>query len=110
MRRVRIVVALLSLAALGLGIWAFALEPASLVQHRQRLAIPQWSAELAGLKVAVFADMHVGSPFNGLDKLGRIVETTNALQPDLVLIPGDLVIQEELGGRHLYVSPGLGTS
>jgi uncharacterized protein len=103
MKRMRLVVAMLSLAALALGLWAFAFEPASLVERREALAIPHWSVELAGLKVAVLADLHVGSPFNGLDKLDRIVEATNALQPDLVLIPGDLVIQEVLGGS--FVAP-----
>ncbi|MGH8637119.1 MAG: metallophosphoesterase [Burkholderiales bacterium] len=103
MKRVRLVAAIVSLTALGFGIWAFAFEPASLVERRQKLAIAHWSAELAGLKVAVLADLHVGSPFNGLDKLGRIVEATNVLQPDLVLIPGDLVIQGVLGGS--FVAP-----
>jgi hypothetical protein len=40
MKRVRVVAAIVSLAALGLGIWAFAIEPASLVERRQALAIP----------------------------------------------------------------------
>jgi uncharacterized protein len=31
----------------------------------------------------------------------RIVEATNALKPDLVLIPGDLVIQGVVGGRFV---------
>ena len=103
MKRARLVGAIVATVALALGLWAFAFEPASLVERRQKLAIPYWSAGLAGLKVAVLADLHVGSPFNGLDKLGRIVDATNALQPDLVLIPGDLVIQEVLGGR--FVAP-----
>jgi predicted MPP superfamily phosphohydrolase len=102
-KRARLAGALVATLALALGLWAFGGEPASLVERRQQLAIAHWSDELAGLKVAVLADLHVGSPFNGLDKLGRIVEATNALEPDLVLIPGDLVIQEVLGGT--FVAP-----
>jgi predicted MPP superfamily phosphohydrolase len=102
-KRARLAGVLVATLALALGLWAFAWEPASLVERRQKLAIPHWSDGLAGLKVAVLADLHVGSPFNGLDKLGRIVEATNALEPDLVLIPGDLVIQEVLGGT--FVAP-----
>jgi len=86
-----------------LGVWAFIVEPASLTTSRQALALPGWPKELAGLKVAVLADLHVGSPFNGIDNLERIVRMTNELAPDLVLIPGDLVIDGVLGGR--WVSP-----
>ena len=103
MKRARLLAAIVSLAAIGLGIWAFAWEPASLVQREQELAIPHWSAEFSPLKVAVLADLHVGSPFNGIAKLGRIVEATNALEPDLVLLPGDFVIQEVLFGS--FVAP-----
>jgi hypothetical protein len=90
-----------SVVTLALGIWAFALEPGSLTENRRTLFIPHWSAELAGLKVVVLADLHVGSPFNGIDKLHRIVDTANAMKPDLVLVPGDLVIQGVVGGRFV---------
>src|SRR5262245_5693794 len=90
-------------AALTLAIWAFVLEPSSLVLRREPLALPRWPAQLDGLKVAVLADLHVGSPYNGLDQLERIVDATNRLKPDLVLIPGDLVVDGVLGGR--FVAP-----
>jgi len=89
--------------AVGLGLWAFALEPASLTTQQHKLLIPNWSPELSGLRVAVLADLHVGSPFNGISKLHRIVELTNRLTPDLIVIPGDLVIQGVLGGS--FVTP-----
>ena len=53
--------------------------------------------------MAVLADLHVGSPFNGISKLHRIVELTNRLTPDLIVIPGDLVIHRVLGGS--FVTP-----
>lgn len=89
--------------AVGLGTWAFVLEPSSLAAKHYALPLPGWPAELDGLKVAVLADLHVGSPYVGIDKLERIVQATNELKPDLVLIPGDLVIDGVLGGR--FVSP-----
>ena len=89
--------------AVGLGLWAFALEPASLTTATHTLLIPNWSPELSGLRVAVLADLHVGSPFNGISKLHRIVELTNRLTPDLIVIPGDLVIHRVLGGS--FVTP-----
>jgi predicted MPP superfamily phosphohydrolase len=51
--------------------------------------------------VAILTDLHVGSPFNGPAKLRQIVERTNAAQPDLVCILGDLVIQGVIGGRFV---------
>jgi len=90
-------------AALACGVWAFALEPASLSTRHHRLVIPDWSREFAGLRVAVLADLHVGSPFNGIGKLGKIVDATNGLRPDLVLIAGDLVIHGVPGGT--FVAP-----
>ena len=64
MRPARVVAGLVLAAALGLGVWAFALEPASLAIRNHRLSIPGWHADLAGLRVAVLADLHVGSPFH----------------------------------------------
>ena len=103
MKRVRFIAAAGLVTAFGLGIWAFAFEPASLTTQKHELFIPHWNAELAGLRVAVLADLHVGSPFNGISKLHKIVELTNSLKPDLIIIPGDFVIQGVLGGS--FVTP-----
>ncbi len=84
-----------------LGAWAFWLQPASLTVRERSLPLPGWQAPLAGLRVAVVTDLHVGSPFNGLDKLERIVAETNAQKPDLILVPGDFVIQGILGGEFV---------
>ena len=70
--------------------------------QQHKLLIPNWSPELSGLRVAVLADLHVGSPFNGISKLHRIVELTNRLTPDLIVIPGDLVIHRVLGGSFVF--------
>ena len=88
-----------AVAILGvLGAWAFWLEPASLELNEYRLEIPNWPQSLAGLRIAALADLHVGSPFNGLDKLERIVVLTNQSNPDLIVLLGDYVIQGVTGG------------
>jgi predicted MPP superfamily phosphohydrolase len=97
----RIVSVAFMVAALALGSWAFIWEPSSFVTRFHRVAIPHWRAELAGLRVAVLGDLHVGSPYNGLSKLAEIVDATNGLQPELILLPGDFVIQEVLGGKFV---------
>jgi predicted MPP superfamily phosphohydrolase len=48
-----------------------------------------WPKELSGLKIAVLADIHAGSAFIDDKKLRVIVERTNNLQPDLIVILGD---------------------
>jgi predicted MPP superfamily phosphohydrolase len=57
------------------------------------------------LKVVVLSDLHVGSPHNGLDNLTRVVTATNAIQPDLILLAGDYVIHEVMGGSFVKPEP-----
>ena len=78
------------------------MEPARLLISEERVPIRAWSGRPA-LRIAVLADLHVGSPFNGIAKLRDVVDRTNAAQPDLVCILGDLVIEGVLGGR--FVAP-----
>ena len=51
--------------------------------------------------MAILTDLHVGSPFNGIDKLRAVVTRTNAAHPDIICILGDLVIQGVIGGRFV---------
>ncbi|MGZ8531377.1 MAG: metallophosphoesterase, partial [Candidatus Binatia bacterium] len=55
------------------------------------------------MRVAVLADLHVGSPFNGIDKLEQIVDLTLKAKPDLILLAGDYVIHGVVGGK--FVEP-----
>jgi len=50
------------------------------------------------MRIAVLADLHVGSPFNGIDKLDRVISLTEHARPDLILLAGDYVIRGVLGG------------
>ncbi len=79
--------------------WAFWFEPASLFNEGYELSIPQWPKTCSGTRIAVLADLHVGSPFNGLEKLDRIIELTQTAQPDLILLAGDYVIHGIIGGE-----------
>ena len=82
-----------------LGLWAFWIEPASVRIRSHEVELPGWPAECAGFRVAVLADLHVGSPFNGLSKLEEVVALTQVAEPDLILLAGDFVIQGVPGGR-----------
>jgi uncharacterized protein len=94
-----LLVATCAVAALGLS--AFWLEPASLELLEERISL-RGSAH-GSLRIAVLTDLHVGSPFNGIEKLRRVVDRTNGARPDVVCILGDLVIQGVIGGR--FVAP-----
>lgn len=93
----------LGLVVLSLAIWVFYLEPASLKNESYRLSVPDWPKDCTGFRVALLSDLHVGSPFNGVDKLEKIVALTNAARPDLVLLAGDFVIHGVVGGT--FVEP-----
>ncbi|GAB2897782.1 metallophosphoesterase [Microbulbifer echini] len=62
-----------------------------------------WPKACSGVRVAVLADLHVGSPYKGIESLRKLVRQVNASRPDLVLLPGDFVIQGVLGGS--FVTP-----
>ncbi|HEV2915967.1 MAG TPA: metallophosphoesterase [Pyrinomonadaceae bacterium] len=84
-------------------LWAFVLEPDSLVVRETVIVIPQWPRAFDRLRIALIADLHVGSPHIRIDKLRQIVATINEQQPDLILIAGDFVIQDVMGGE--FVEP-----
>lgn len=79
------------IALVVLALWAFWLEPSSLRVVHRTITIRPWHAEHSGLRVAVLSDFHVGSPFVKLNTLQKIVATTNAQNPDLILLLGDFV-------------------
>ncbi len=60
---------LLSCCVLILGLWAVWLEPSSLKNENHEIVLSSWPASCDGIRIAVLADLHVGSPYNGVDKL-----------------------------------------
>lgn len=95
------IAAAIALAAVALAAWTFWLEPASLIVAEEHIAVPR--AIRGTLRIAILTDLHIGSPFNGIDKLRTIVNRTNDAKPDIICILGDLVIQGVIGGR--FVAP-----
>ena len=69
-------------------------------------------AAFDGLRVAFLSDTHHG-PFVPLTYLAGVVEMTNALRPDVVLLGGDYVQRRRAAFLHLgidhrrYVQPGI---
>ena len=96
---------LIGLALVGtlLATWAFLIEPGSFRINEERISVPKWPAACNGKRIAVLADLHVGSPHKGIDSLRDLVKKVNMAKPDLILMPGDFVIQGVVGGS--YVTP-----
>lgn len=71
------------------GAYGFVIEPRHrLVVTRYAPSLPGWTEGLT-LRVAVLADFHVGEPTMPLDRIAEIVDATNRLEPDLILLLGD---------------------
>lgn len=83
--------------------WSFGFEPGWLQQRQLTLAVENWSGP--PLKIAVAADLHVGAPHAGVPMLRKVVDQLNAGSLDLILLPGDFVIQGVIGGQA--VDPAL---
>jgi predicted MPP superfamily phosphohydrolase len=100
--RNKIIIGLLCIAS-SLAIWAFIIEPAGFRINEERISVYKWPVQCNGKRIAILADLHVGSPHKGLNSLRDLVKRVNAAKPDLVLLPGDFVIQGVVGGS--FVSP-----
>lgn len=85
--------------------WAFAIEPGCWSVRETALDLPDLDPKLHGFRIAVLTDLHVGAPHIDLQTLDEVVEATNAANPDLVVILGDLVIHGVTGGEFVEPEP-----
>src|SRR5882762_7215874 len=84
-----------------LGIWASLIEPNRLVIHPETIQIDNWPRELAGLRIAVISDIHTGGPFINDRKLKEIVDRSNALNPDVIVLLGDYMSGNSWHGHRV---------
>lgn len=94
-KRLRIALVAVLLLIVSVVAWAVVIDPARLVVRETTIALDGWPNSLTNLKVAVLSDIHAGGSFIDEGKLRTIVERTNALQPDLIVVLGDYI----RGGR-----------
>src|SRR6185503_2271809 len=88
-KRLRVACDAIILFLACLAFWGFLLEPGRLVVHQETIQIDNWPQPLDGLRIAVISDIHIDNWFITEKKLRTIVERTNQLQPDLIVILGD---------------------
>ena len=74
-------------AAYWLNVYAWIIEPNTLVVRHVDIASERWRGP--PLRLAVLSDTHVGSPHVDAARVGRIVERVNRLEPDIVFLLGD---------------------
>ena len=77
------------LAAVGVIVWGATLGQARYDRTSVRLPLSGLDPSLAGLRVVQLSDLHIGNKMEG-ERLERLVEDVNAMQPDLMVLTGDL--------------------
>lgn len=100
-RRIRLSLTVILLLTCGVVGWAFFIEPNRLVVRQETLELQRWPDQLGGLKIAVLSDIHAGSAYIDERKLRLIVERTNQLQPDLIVILGDYIAGNGRGSHRM---------
>lgn len=90
-------------------VWGATCGRTTLVVNRVTVQSERLPESFEGFRVAQFSDVHVGSMVNPERELRRLVDTLNALRPDLVVFCGDLVNirASELDGRVREILAGL---
>lgn len=83
----------LFLGAVAFLAYSYFVEPNRLVVTEQEISIKGWDPAFDGLRIAMISDIHGGSNGASAENLRRIVETTNAQNPDLIVLLGDYVSQ-----------------
>ncbi|BAQ44053.1 MULTISPECIES: metallophosphoesterase [Methylobacterium] len=103
-RRVLQGAGLVALSGATTGAYATGIEPFRQVVTRYAIrpnpAAP-WPAGLT-LRIAVLADIHACEPWMSLERIAGIVEATNALQADLVVLVGDFVAGQRYVTRYVH--------
>src|ERR1700709_2320060 len=86
------------LGALGVSTTAYGFtEPViRLGVTRYNVTPPRWPPGFQ-LKIAAIADLHARDPWSSIDRIHAIVERTNALNADIIVLLGDYVA----GHRHV---------
>ena len=96
--------ALMALGGVGAttaGAWGFLVEPRMVKERHLRLESFRWPGHCRDLRIAVLGDFQVGAPWFKIKHLDRVVAKVNALEPDLVVLLGDYVIEGVLFGRFI---------
>lgn len=85
----------LGIAGTAFGGYALA-EPFRTAVTRYSIRPSRWPAGL-NLRIAILTDIHAVRPWVSAERIESLVEQTNALQADVVMLLGDFVVGHRLG-------------
>jgi predicted MPP superfamily phosphohydrolase len=79
----------------------------SIMIERVTIMLPRLPAEFKAMTVAVVSDIHAGTRNTGRAAVAEVVERTNALQADVIVVLGDVVHSTANANSYLPVLSGL---
>jgi uncharacterized protein len=83
---------LTAVSGVGLSSYAFGIEPRYRLDVTSYRVTPRgWPAAGRPLRIAAIADTHACEPWMPLSRIEEIVDVTNQLEPDLIVLLGDYV-------------------
>jgi len=91
------VLGIAALSGFSLGGYAFGIEPHRLRVQRYSVVPPRWPHGLS-LRIAALADIHACEPWMTVDRIRGIVDATNSLGADIIVLLGDY------GAGHHWVT------
>jgi hypothetical protein len=85
----------------GLGAYGLAVEPHFRLRVQSYALRPSGWPEGLRLRIAALADLHASFPHMPLERVRRVVEATNALRPDIVVLLGDYAGTDRISAEPL---------
>lgn len=77
------------------------------VVRKAAVTLPELPPQSPPLRLLVMSDMHVAGPDMPPSRLRRIVAQVNALDPDIVLLTGDLISDRRLSLQHYSLAEAI---
>lgn len=62
-----------------------------MIVSRTDIYSPRLPASFDGFRIALFSDLHIGTMIDAVTEIGRVVDTVNSLDADIVFFCGDMV-------------------
>lgn len=95
-------------AAVG-GTWTVSLYASAffdkLTITSYKINTPEWPADFPKLKIAFLSDLHIGCRSVSLDVVDKIVQQTNAIGADIILLGGDFLTFTKTKPWWDYIGP-----
>jgi predicted MPP superfamily phosphohydrolase len=88
-----------ALSGVSTAVYAGGIEPERLVTTSYRLTPPGWTGGRVSL--AAIADLHAGGPNMAVAHIARVVDETNALSPDIIVLLGDYIATHRFVTEHV---------